>query len=67
MIRYPLPDLEEISVHLQKIIAEYRHQERFDFSISFEERGQRMFDSSRNIMNKVGIEVLPKLKKVLVK
>jgi hypothetical protein len=67
MMKYPLQELEEVSRTLQEYIAEWRARDNalFDPSLTFEQKGQISFDSSRQLMNRAGIELFPKINRII--
>jgi hypothetical protein len=52
---------------IQEYIAEYRNKEyaSFDFDLPHEKRGQILFEASKDLMNKAGIELLPTINRIL--
>lgn len=60
-------ELDDVSEKIQKYIAEYRNKElaSFDLSLPHENRSQILFEASKDFMNKVGVELLPTINRIL--
>lgn len=67
MISYPLQELEDISRSLQELISEQRssHYRAIVPGVAHEERGDIIFQASKDLMNKAGSDLLPRLNKAL--
>lgn len=68
-MKYPLGELEKISVEIQKLLGEYRSERNLslDFSTPFEQRTRSLVAAGDTFMLTAGTEVLPRLIEVLAK